>query len=155
MRSGQFFKILLDLIRPLKVAVRQDLQDEHFLNGSRILDYGCGRGPFHKMLADLGSNVFGIDISPSPSAQYIFEDNLIPRDAGSFDAVIVLDVLQHLRDPDASLADIASVLSPGGHLYLTVPFLYPNCDYEDFQRWTKQGVINLVSQQGFTVCWVK
>jgi SAM-dependent methyltransferase len=75
---------------------------------------------------------------------------------GSFDAVICLEVLEHVRDPFRAAAEIERVLAPGGTLLLTVPFLtqyhgkgggesHSHGSYPDFWRFTFQGLQRLFS----------
>ncbi|OGJ93666.1 MAG: hypothetical protein A2487_02425 [Candidatus Raymondbacteria bacterium RifOxyC12_full_50_8] len=46
----------------------------------------------------------------------------IPEPAGSFDAILCVEVLEHLPDPIAALQEFARLLRPGGTLILTAPF---------------------------------
>lgn len=74
---------------------------------------------------------------------------------GEFDAVICLEVLEHVRDPFRAAAEIGRVLAPGGALLLTVPFLtqyhgkggasQSHGAYPDFWRFTYQGLQQLFS----------
>lgn len=58
----------------------------------------------------------------------------------SVDAVACFEVLEHVADPDTVCREIARVLSPGGIVNLSMPFLYPVHDAPfDFQRWTSHG----------------
>jgi SAM-dependent methyltransferase len=72
---------------------------------------------------------------------------------GSFDAVICLEVLEHVANPFRAAAEIERVLAPGGALLLTVPFLtqyhgkggssHSHEQYPDFWRFTHQGLQKL------------
>lgn len=46
----------------------------------------------------------------------------IPRDEGSFDAIMCTEVLEHVPDPLAALNELSRLLRPGGYLLLTAPF---------------------------------
>ena len=69
---------------------------------------------------------------------------------GSFDAVLCIEVLEHVADPFKAVAEIKRVLRPGGRLLLTVPFLGAfhgksgltpgHEDYPDYWRFTHQGL---------------
>ncbi|MDT8439732.1 MAG: class I SAM-dependent methyltransferase [Wenzhouxiangellaceae bacterium] len=57
-------------------------------------------------------------------AQLRFEDaTSLSFDDARFDALLTCDVLEHIPDYRAALAEFARVLKPGGHLILTVPFI--------------------------------
>jgi SAM-dependent methyltransferase len=74
---------------------------------------------------------------------------------GSFDAVLCLQVLEHVRDPFRAAAEIHRVLRAGGTLFVTVPFLvqyhgrkveahHPDHEsYPDYWRFTHQGLEKL------------
>ena len=101
----------------------------------RVLDYGCGAGQIVKALRERGIDAFGCDVyydggdyssAVDPallgSAILRMEGGIIPFDAASFDAVINNQVLEHVADLDAVLAEISRVLRPGG----TVLSLFPD-----------------------------
>ncbi len=63
-----------------------------------------------------------------------------------------MDVLEHLRSPEAAIKEAARILKTGGHLILQVPFMYPVHDApNDYQRWTHDGLHELVTRYGFKV----
>ncbi|MEE2566980.1 class I SAM-dependent methyltransferase [Hyphobacterium marinum] len=122
---------------------RLDLQP-----GDRVLDLGCGRGrhvyalywgetPVHVVGADLSesevhatANGF-FELPPPPespdrSASLTAADAAkLPFTDGSFDAVICSEVLEHVPDPQAALAEIVRVTRPGGQVALSVPRWWP------------------------------
>lgn len=73
----------------------------------------------------------------------------------AFDAVICIEVLEHVADPFQAVREIKRVLRPGGRLLLTTPFLAPyhgkkrtgyaadHQSYPDFWRFTHQGLAAL------------
>jgi len=97
---------------------------------ARVLDCGAGGGEFAYLLASRGYRVTGIEPNDGyrgfARAQYgvdlrpgTLDDN--DFDAGAFDLISLFHVLEHLRDPGAGLARLASWLKPGGNLYVEVP----------------------------------
>lgn len=76
----------------------------------------------------------------------------IPTESGYFDAIICIAVLEHVENPEDVVPEMYRVLKPGGHLILEVPFLQPEHKVPtDFQRYTKDGLVRLVSYHGFQV----
>jgi len=58
----------------------------------------------------------------------------------SFDGVVCLEVLEHVREPEQALHEMARVLRPGGRAFQSMPFLYPIHDApHDYQRWTESA----------------
>lgn len=96
--------------------------------GLRVLDIGSGGGYLAESFAELGATVIGIDPagnSVREAAIHAKRTNLsigysvgagerLPFPDGSFDVVTCCDVLEHLYNLDAVLAETARVLKPGG-----------------------------------------
>lgn len=98
----------------------------------RLLDVGCSAGLFGELARGAGWDVLGIEPSQWLAERARerlggavlcarFEDATL--DPGSFDAVCLWDVLEHVSDPGAFLAKAAQSLRPGGVLALNVPNL--------------------------------
>lgn len=68
----------------------------------------------------------------------VFADaHKLPFADNSIGAVACFEVLEHVTEPDAVISEIARVLSAGGIVAFSMPFLYPVHDAPyDFQRWT-------------------
>lgn len=95
----------------------------------RLVDIGCGTGALTKELEQYGDCV-GIDISPqavefckSRGVRSVRVGNAEKTDCapGSIDAVICLDVLEHLPDDTKGIAEIKQILKPGGIAIIFVP----------------------------------
>jgi 2-polyprenyl-6-hydroxyphenyl methylase/3-demethylubiquinone-9 3-methyltransferase len=114
--------ILHAINRPRVGFYLEQLGDVH---GRRILDAGCGGGLVARELAAAGAEVVGVDRSLGSLgvARRATGDRFHPAqgrlerlpfaDAG-FDAVVAADVLEHLPDLPAAVAELARVLAPGG-----------------------------------------
>lgn len=99
---------------------------EHVPATGRVLEVGSGSGKFLRTLAvhRPGLEVFGCDIAPWDPPEGIgfrLMTDTIPYESGMFDAVLIVDVLEHVPDPAATIAEIARVLAPGGRLVAFVP----------------------------------
>lgn len=97
------------------------------LRGKKILDVGCGTGR-HLSRFPEGNELFGVDLSESMLAearaknkQGTFEaasaDNL-PYDDNTFDLVFSSRVIQHMRDQQAMIDEMARVCKPGGQVMI-------------------------------------
>ena len=101
--------------------------------GALVLDLGCGTGALLEPLRRRGYRALGLDVRPEglasvrardPDAWVVqAEADRLPLRDGSVDAVLALDVLEHVDD-SAVLAEVARVLRPGGLLVASVP-AYP------------------------------
>lgn len=95
--------------------------------GAHVLDIGCHQGEFlEKLGAAIGSSA-GLDplATPRENLRYriVAKPFVEPTDfpAGSFDAIILLATLEHIRDKAPLAREARRLLSPGGRLIMTVP----------------------------------
>ncbi len=96
-----------------------------------ILDLGCGPKPWFRYLEPAERerlNLTAVDQRAYPSVTdgllTFVQANIespLPFDAGTFDFVTMLALLEHLNDPAAVLRQVQRVLRPGGVLLLTTP----------------------------------
>lgn len=117
--------------------LRGDIARLKLSAGSRLLDLGCGPcGPLTFILAAVRCRGTGVELSPSAlragrarAASLGVEDlfaghvadlnDSLPFERGSFDAIMSLDVVLHLRDRLDLFREIARVLQPGGRVLFT------------------------------------
>jgi SAM-dependent methyltransferase len=119
-----------------------------------VLDIGCGNRWIERELSHHCYYV-GLDYPGTVALGYqgrphLFGDGQsLPIKDASVEAVVMLDVLEHIPKPAKALAEAKRVLKPGGTLVIQVPFLYPLHDEPyDFQRWTEHGLNELMQNHG-------
>ncbi|MGD0952882.1 MAG: class I SAM-dependent methyltransferase [Methanotrichaceae archaeon] len=98
--------------------------------GRRILDVGCGGGQLIKFAHDVGWNAIGQEFSHN-AVKYIHDNYKVNALAGDlldlnfprscFDAVTMINVIEHLTTPSKYLNEINRIIRHGGILYLTTP----------------------------------
>lgn len=122
-----------------------------------VVDIGCAGGGLG-MLLPAGCTYLGIDYPTTATNLYatrpaIYADGAaIPLQDQSVDAVIFKDVLEHIEQPDAALAEAARVLRDEGRALIWIPFLYPIHDApHDYQRFTEHGLSARLHRLGFRV----
>jgi 2-polyprenyl-6-hydroxyphenyl methylase / 3-demethylubiquinone-9 3-methyltransferase len=128
----------LHQINPLRIAWLRDLMAKHFnavlqndeppLAGLSVLDIGCGGGLLSEPLARLGAKVTGLD--PAPGNIEVARGHAtetgadlsyraatleqIARESPSFDVVLAMEVVEHVRDMRGFVRTACSLVRPGG-----------------------------------------
>jgi 2-polyprenyl-3-methyl-5-hydroxy-6-metoxy-1,4-benzoquinol methylase len=108
------------------VAVEKRIQA-----GWNVLEIGCSAGYYSQRIVSRGARVTGIDLNTPLVAEAArvcrqgtfcsAEANRLPFASGKFDAVVMLEVIEHVGDETPVLAEIRRVLKPGGLLFLSTP----------------------------------
>ena len=133
---------MLHRLNPVRLAFIRDALDAHWggdvedakpLAGRSALDVGCGAGLLCEPLARLGANVTGVDAAPENIAAAKAHaagsgldvdyraGELASLGLGKFDLVTCLEVIEHVADKPAFVAQLASRLAPGGLMVLSTP----------------------------------
>ena len=133
---------LLHKMNPLRLAFIREAIETHWharssdprpLSGKRALDVGCGAGLLAEPLARLGAKVTAVDAAPENIAAATVHaagmglsidyraGELGSLALGQFDLVTSMEVLEHVADKPAFLAQLAARLAPGGLLVLSTP----------------------------------
>ena len=145
----------------------------------RLLDWGCGWGQVTALLREAGVDAVPFDYRPGldgPAtgrlerfpeieAHLSSEPVALPFDDASFDTVLSCGVLEHVPDPEGSVAEIRRVLRPGGMFYVTnlpnrfsyteriarLLGLYYHGKLPEDRVYTKRSAAELVRRHGFRV----
>ncbi|HVS85978.1 MAG TPA: class I SAM-dependent methyltransferase [Gaiellaceae bacterium] len=98
--------------------------------GLQVLDLGCRTGALTQYYAP-GNAVTGVDVDSDAlerarerlgiETHWADAEDALPFEDGSFDVVVMGEVLEHLADPAAAVANVRRVLRPGGRFVGSVP----------------------------------
>jgi 2-polyprenyl-6-hydroxyphenyl methylase/3-demethylubiquinone-9 3-methyltransferase len=121
----------LHQINPLRLDWIHNLAQ---LKGKRIVDVGCGGGILAEAMAKLGATVKGIDLAEKPlkvaqlhglesgvkvDYEPISAEDLAAREAGRYDVVTCMEMLEHVPDPTATIAACGRLVKPGGWVFFS------------------------------------
>lgn len=133
---------MLHKLNPVRLGFIRNAIDAHFggdgktrtpLTGKSALDVGCGAGLLCEPLARMGAAVTGVDAAPenveAAKAHAALSGLSIDYSAGeiaaqglaTFDVVSSMEVIEHVTDPAAFIAELARHLKPDGLLLLSTP----------------------------------
>lgn len=103
--------------------------------GKRVLDVGCGGGILADSMARRGAQVVGIDLSTkalkvaqlhaieaqTPNVEYreISAEAMAAEQPGSFDAVMCMEMLEHVPDPASVVRACQALVKPGGWVFFS------------------------------------
>lgn len=104
------------------------------LAGLKVLDVGCGGGILAESMAQLGAEVTGIDLAEKSLGvarlhslesgvkvdyRHISAEDLAVEQAGQYDLVTCLEMLEHVPSPPSTVNACAQLVKPGGHVYFS------------------------------------
>ncbi len=104
------------------------------LKGKKVLDVGCGGGILAEAMAARGATVTGIDLAEkslgvarlhllesgrSVDYRQISAEDLATQEAGTYDVVTCMEMLEHVPNPASTIASCAALVKPGGHVFFS------------------------------------
>jgi SAM-dependent methyltransferase len=135
-------------------------------NPGRVLDVGCGAGAVgHALKEQTSCEVWGIELDPVAAglaAEVL--DRVLVGDVnsllddlpqGTFQTILLLDVLEHVPEPGILLQSLAPLLAPGGKLVASIPnvrYFFNVADLAVHGRWdyTDEGILDRTHLRFFT-----
>jgi len=137
---------------------------------ARILEIGCANGGLLNALKQSGyKNILGVDPSPicAQNAKQLYQIEVLTSalsdvkvETNPFDFIILVAVLEHIKDLDGALIKLANLLSPTGRIYIEVPdatqfTLSPDAPFQEFSIehinfFSPISLANLLGAYGFS-----
>jgi len=117
------------------------------------LDIGGGTAPFAPALQAAWPHARHLvsDRAANDRVGLLAEIEHLPIADARLDLVTLFQMLQHVFEPHAALAECRRVLRPDGLLLLTYPFLLSEGRSRDLWRWTSSGIERQLQAQGFEI----
>lgn len=126
----------------------------------RVLDAGAGACRYKKYFAHARyesadfEDVF--DKSAKDTHDFVCDLSAIPKEDGSYDAILCTQVLEHVNNPQQVIHEFFRILKPGGKLFLTAPQGWGlHGEPYHFFNFTKYGLEYLFRQSGFEVGFIR
>jgi SAM-dependent methyltransferase len=121
--------------------------------GSVVLDIGAGRAPYRELFDHCRYLTTdwekSLHVTPS-EVDIVASADALPLEDRAADAALLTQVLEHVQDPAAVLAETARILRPAGRIFLTVPFVWELHELPfDFWRFTPASLERLLMAAGF------
>lgn len=122
--------------------------------GSKVLCIGGG-GALDGMIKNHpASDVISIDIDPYRKLDMVMDATDMSFGDGVFDAVYMMEVLEHVKDPQLALSEVRRVLKDGSRFVMSTPFVFGIHEEPwDFWRFTRHGLEHLLS--GFEISSIR
>ena len=150
---------------------RDEVAFRHIV-GTRILDAGCGEGvTLEKLLRRMpDARIEGVDVDEANIAichehglpVHRADLNALPYPDSSFDTCLLMEVIEHLDQPETALAELARVTRPGGRILVIYPvdwamrlarvvclrWMEARFDPGHLRQWTRRGLGRLMRSCG-------
>lgn len=105
-----------------------------------VLVLGAGHDP-HRSYLTSAKSVCNTDVEMYPTIDQIADAESLPFPDNTYDAVVAIEVFEHVRSPWKATSEMLRVLKPGGIGIVSMPFLFRiHGDPNDFTRLTAEGL---------------
>jgi SAM-dependent methyltransferase len=138
--------------------------DKKMIPGGSVLSIGC-QNDDRKYFKSFEAHEFKtLDFNPANNPDIVHDMNtdLFPGEfenewIGRFDFVLALDLFEYIYDPVMAHKNLNLLLKPGGVLFVTYPFVYPQHEPAgtDYLRYAPDGVRKLLTNAGFEIMEVE
>ena len=130
-------------------------QYSRYMRG-RLLDFGCGSKPYKSLFQV--TEYIGTDIEVSghdhrnEDIDVYYDGKTLPFADDSFDSIFSSEVFEHIFNLSQILDELCRVLKPGGHMLVTMPFVWDEHEIPyDFARYTSFGIRHILSEKGLAI----
>ena len=104
----------------------------------------------------IAKEVTNVDIHPYIGVDIVADIMAVPCADASVSGIISENMLEHVRDSGAAVAEMHRLLKAGGLAYIEAPFLYPfHASPSDYSRWSKRGLLELFKDFEVLECGVR
>lgn len=121
----------------------------------KTLDVGCGSKPYEYLYNTseyIGLEYYSGTGKKKKSVDFFYDGHEFPFGNNIFDSLVSNQVFEHVFNPEEFLSEIWRVLKPGGHLLMTMPFVWDEHEQpNDFARYSSFGIQAMLEKYGFKI----
>ena len=123
----------------------------------KLIDLGCGKVPLYEAYKDFIESNFCVDWENTNHKKQFLDvvcdlNKPLPFVDGTFDTILLSDVLEHLHEPGDLWREMSRILRSEGKLILNVPFFYKIHESpHDYYRYTEFALKRFAEKSGFVI----